>query len=174
MTKTAWIPIFILTSVLGQLSCSSTQRVQLPIASTPDPYTCAGFEYEDSSGEYDWSDYGKGMLAEIRRHWTIPVDAQGGAKGSVRLKFVISLDGTVACMDFLQRSGSDRMDVAAWNAVASSQPLSPFPADAPVTRGEVVNLTLYYNMRGQREDTVEFTGSAKTASGSFVYGIKGR
>ncbi len=99
------------------------------------------------------------MLVNIRRHWNIPPEAQHGVKGSVKLRFVIRPDGNLACMDFMQRSGLPSFDTNAWNAVAASQPFLSLPTDAPVTTGEVVNMTFRYN-QGPSEggDSLGFEG----------------
>lgn len=100
-----------------------------------------------TSDEYDWSEYADAMLAKIRKNWQIPILARQGAGGSVKLRFVIKLNGNLACMDFLERSKFPSFDTNAWNAVAASQPFQSLSADAPVTIGEVVNLTFHYNQK---------------------------
>ncbi len=141
--------------------CTTSNRPAIPIATSPDPYTCHGLDFEDTvdtSDEYDWGKYAKSMLAEIKNNWIIPEPAKHGGQGRVRLRFVIAPDGNLACMDFVSRSGKQPLDVAAWNAVAGSQPLPSLPPDTPVIYGEAVTLTLYYNMKHEEQEQVKIAG----------------
>ncbi len=138
---------------------SGSNRAEIPVVESPEPFSCDGFELEDTSDEYDWSEYADAMLAKIRENWQIPMLARQGAKGSVKLRFVIKPDGDLACMDFLERSNLPSFDTNAWNAVAASQPFQSLPSDAPVTIGEVVNLTFHYNQkRSDGEGALTFEG----------------
>ncbi len=126
---------------------SGSNRAEIPVVESPEEFSCGRLDIEEPGVEYDWSEYADMMLVNIRRHWNISPEAKHGAKGSVKLRFVIMPDGNLACMDFLERSNLPSFDTNAWNAVAASQPFPNLPSDALITFGEVVNLTFHYNQK---------------------------
>ncbi len=96
---------------------------------------------------YDWGPYAAEMLRRIRYHWNIPEIARLGVQGVVRIRFLISRDGTVSGLEIQRESSHPPMDFAARDAILNASPLPPLPADLTGIEREGVTITFYYNVR---------------------------
>ena len=156
MTHIARIVVFLLV-VCSPFRMVHPSEPDIPVVDSPERFSCSDLEIQPSP-DFDWSDYSAKMVTEIRKNWKIPREAKGGVEGLVNILFVISPAGDLVCMEFQERSKHPNLDVAAWNAIAGSQPFPPLPTEAPVTIGEVVRISFRYNNRGSGKEGIQFDG----------------
>lgn len=99
----------------------------------------------DTKG-YDWGAYAAEMIRRIKRNWEIPKLAHYGMKGRLVVRFYLLRDGRVEGLRLLVSSGVPPFDNASMQAIRSSNPFRPLPADFPNPR-EGVTITFLYNIR---------------------------
>ncbi|MGH9369598.1 MAG: TonB family protein [Thermoanaerobaculia bacterium] len=99
---------------------------------------------------YDWGPYAAEMVRRIKNHWNVPELARFGWKGKVTIRFFILADGRVEAATILSRSGTPPFDFAALQAIVTSSPFRPLPADLGSER-EGVTVTFFYNIRPGEE-----------------------
>lgn len=103
----------------------------------------------DTKG-YDWGAYAAEMIRKIKRNWEIPKLAHYGMKGRLVVRFYLLRDGRVEGLRLLVSSGVPPFDNASMQAIRSSNPFRPLPADFPNPR-EGVTITFLYNIRPEDE-----------------------
>ncbi len=103
----------------------------------------------DTKG-YDWGAYAAEMIRRIKRNWEIPKLAHYGMKGRLVVRFYLLRDGRVEGLRLLVSSGVPPFDNASMQAIRSSNPFRPLPADFPNPR-EGVTITFLYNIRPEDE-----------------------
>lgn len=103
----------------------------------------------DTKG-YDWGAYAAEMIRKIKRNWEIPKLAHYGLKGRLVVRFYLLRDGRVEGLRLLVSSGVPPFDNASMQAIRSSNPFRPLPADFPNPR-EGVTITFLYNIRPEDE-----------------------
>ncbi len=102
------------------------------------------------SSWYDWGPYAAEMIRRIKLHWEIPELARLGWKGRVTIRFYIRGNGQVEGAQILSVSGVPPFDHAAFQAIVTSSPFRPLPADLGSDR-EGVTVTFFYNLRPEDE-----------------------
>ena len=104
----------------------------------------------DTKG-YDWGPYAAEMIRKIKRNWDVPKLAHYGLKGRLVVRFHLQRDGRVEGLRLLVSSGVPPYDNASMQAIRSSSPFRPLPADFPNPR-EGVTITFLYNVRPEDEE----------------------
>jgi len=99
---------------------------------------------------YDWGPYAAEMVRRIKLHWDVPELARLGFKGKLTVRFYILADGTVADAKIIRGSGTPPFDHAAFQAIVTSSPFRPLPADLHSQR-EGVTVTFFYNLRPEED-----------------------
>jgi TonB family protein len=99
---------------------------------------------------YDWGPYAAEMVRRIKLHWDVPELARLGFKGKLTVRFYILADGTVADAKIVRGSGTPPFDHAAFQAIVTSSPFRPLPADLNSQR-EGVTVTFFYNLRPEED-----------------------
>ena len=99
---------------------------------------------------YDWGPYAAEMVRRIKLHWEVPELARLGFKGKLTVRFYILADGTVADAKIIRGSGTPPFDHAAFQAIVTSSPFRPLPADLHSQR-EGVTVTFFYNLRPEED-----------------------
>lgn len=107
----------------------------------------------DTKG-YDWGAYAAEMIRKIKRNWEIPKLAHYGMKGRLVVRFYLMRDGRVEGLRLLVSSGIPPYDNASMQAIRSSNPFRPLPADFPNPR-EGVTITFLYNIRPEDDEAEE-------------------
>jgi len=102
------------------------------------------------SSWYDWGPYAAEMVRRIKLHWDVPELARLGFKGKLTVRFYILADGTVADAKIIRGSGTPPFDHAAFQAIVTSSPFRPLPADLHSER-EGVTVTFFYNLRPEED-----------------------
>jgi TonB family protein len=99
---------------------------------------------------YDWGPYAAEMVRRIKLHWDVPELARLGWKGKLTVRFYILADGTVADAKIIRASSIPPFDHAAFQAIVTSSPFRPLPADLHSQR-EGVTVTFFYNLRPEED-----------------------
>ncbi|MFY9552772.1 MAG: energy transducer TonB, partial [Thermoanaerobaculia bacterium] len=99
---------------------------------------------------YDWGPYAAEMVRRIKLHWDVPELARLGWKGKLTVRFFILADGTVADAKIIRGSSIPPFDHAAFQAIITSSPFRPLPADLHSQR-EGVTVTFFYNLRPEED-----------------------
>ena len=99
----------------------------------------------DTQG-FDLGPWGNRVVAIVKQNWIVPVAAQLGLKGIVSISFEVEkATGNFINLNIVSSSNIPSFDQAAINAMKSSNPLPPLPADFPRrTLGGVFRF--YYNI----------------------------
>jgi TonB family protein len=90
------------------------------------------------------------MVRRIKLHWDVPELARLGWKGKLTVRFYILADGTVADAKIIRASSIPPFDHAAFQAIVTSSPFRPLPADLHSQR-EGVTVTFFYNLRPEED-----------------------
>lgn len=96
----------------------------------------------DSKG-VDFGPWLQRFIAQIRRNWLIPY-AVMGMKGHVVLQFNVHKDGSITDLRVATPSTVDAFTNAAFNALRTSNPTQPLPAEYP-SEHAFFTVTFYYN-----------------------------
>jgi outer membrane biosynthesis protein TonB len=83
------------------------------------------------------------FVAQIKRNWFIPYAAMA-MRGHVVITFYVFKDGTIAQLAVPGPSSVDAFNNAAYNALVTSNPTYPLPAEYPADRA-FFTVTFYYN-----------------------------
>jgi TonB family protein len=94
---------------------------------TPDPGSGV---YFDTRG-FDLGPWANRVIAIVKSNWLIPVAADLGQKGVVGVAFEVDRSGNIMNVRVISKSGVISFDQAAANALKSSNPFPPLPADFP-------------------------------------------
>ena len=84
----------------------------------------------DTQG-FDLGPWANRVVAIVRSNWIVPVAAQLGVKGIVGVSFQVDRSGRIINIQVITPSGTPSFDQAAANALKTSSPLPPLPADFP-------------------------------------------
>ncbi len=84
----------------------------------------------DTQG-FDLGPWANRVVAIVRSNWIIPVAAELGVKGIVGVSFQVEKGGRIINIRVLTPSGTPSFDQAAVNALKTSNPFPPLPADFP-------------------------------------------
>jgi len=84
----------------------------------------------DTQG-YDLGPWGNKVVAIVRSNWLIPVAAEMGSKGVVAISFQVDRMGNIINLNVTSPSNVPSFNQAALNALRSSNPFPPLPADFP-------------------------------------------
>ena len=84
----------------------------------------------DTQG-FDLGPWANRVVAIVRSNWIIPVAAELGVKGIVGVAFQVQRSGEIVNIHVISPSETPSFDQAAVNALKSSSPLPPLPADFP-------------------------------------------
>ncbi len=85
----------------------------------------------DTQG-FDLGPWGNKIVAIVKKNWIVPVAAQLGMKGVVSISFEVNkASGHFINLNIISSSNVPSFDQAAMNALKSSNPLPPLPADFP-------------------------------------------
>ncbi len=85
----------------------------------------------DTQG-FDLGPWGNRIVAIVKKNWIVPVAAQLGLKGIVSISFEVDKrTGNFINLNIISSSNIPSFDQAALNALKSSNPLPPLPADFP-------------------------------------------
>jgi TonB family protein len=85
----------------------------------------------DTQG-FDLGPWGNRIVAIVKKNWIVPVAAELGLKGIVSISFEVDKKtGSFINMNIISSSNIPSFDQAAINALKSSNPLPPLPADFP-------------------------------------------
>lgn len=114
----------------------------------------AQFDNPDGGGSYGpWIQFdSKGVefgpwirrfVAQVKRNWFVPYAAMS-LKGHVVITFNVHRDGALSDLAVVKPSGVDAFDHAAYNALVSSNPTMPLPAEYPDDRA-FFTVTFFYN-----------------------------
>jgi TonB family protein len=98
----------------------------------------------DTQG-FDLGPWANRVVAIVRSNWIVPVAAQLGVKGIVGVAFQVERNGTIVNARVISESGTPSFDQAALNALKTSSPLPPLPAEFPRQALPGV-FRFYYNM----------------------------
>ena len=83
------------------------------------------------------------FIAQIKHNWFIPYAAMS-MKGHVVIQFFVHKDGSISELNVAGPCPVDAFNNAAFNALASSNPTQPLPAEYPAERA-FFTVTFYYN-----------------------------
>ena len=86
--------------------------------------------YFDTRG-FDLGPWANQVIAIVKRNWLIPVAAEMGIKGVVGVAFEVERSGEIRNVRLVSSSKIPSFDQAAMNALKSSSPFPPLPADFP-------------------------------------------
>ncbi len=93
---------------------------------------------------FDLGPWGNRVVAIVRSNWIIPVAADLGLKGVVSIAFDVDRNGNILNPRVTSPSGTSSFDQAALNALRTSNPFPPLPADFPRETLAAV-FRFYYN-----------------------------
>ena len=83
------------------------------------------------------------FIAQIKRNWFIPQAAMA-LKGHVVVTFVVHKDGSITELGVAVPSSIDAFNNSSFNAIATSNPTQPLPAEYPDDKARFT-ITFYYN-----------------------------
>lgn len=83
------------------------------------------------------------FVARVKRNWFIPLAAMS-FRGHVVLQFNIWKDGRITDVNIVQPSSIESFNIAAYNAILSSNPVDPLPPEYPSEKA-FFTVTFYYN-----------------------------
>jgi TonB family protein len=83
------------------------------------------------------------FVAQVKRNWFVPYAAMS-LRGHVVLTFNVHKDGRITDLQIVQPSTVDAFNNAAFNALSSSNPTMPLPAEYPSDRA-FFTVTFFYN-----------------------------
>jgi TonB family protein len=92
----------------------------------------------------DFGPWVRRFTAQVYRNWIIPQAAMID-RGHVVLQFVVHRDGRITDLRVVKPSHNEAFNRAAYNAIASSNPLEPLPAEYPLAVIDPFIVTFYYN-----------------------------
>jgi len=84
----------------------------------------------DTQG-FDLGPWANRVVAMVRSNWIVPVAAELGVKGVVGVSFQVERSGRIINAKVITTSGTPSFDQAALNALKTSNPFPPLPADFP-------------------------------------------
>ena len=116
------------------------QTFNNPQGGATDPGSAIQF---DTRG-IDFGPWVRRFIAQVKRNWFIPQAAMID-RGHVVLQFTVHRDGRITDLRIVKPSHNGAFNRAAYNAIASSNPLEPLPPDYPVPNIEPMTVTFYYN-----------------------------
>lgn len=85
------------------------------------------------------------FVAQVKRNWFVP-QAAYSFRGHVVLQFNIWKDGHITDIAVVEPSSIESFNVAAYNAIVSSNPVAPLPPEYPSEKA-FFTVTFYYNER---------------------------
>ncbi len=85
------------------------------------------------------------FVAQVKRNWFVP-QAAYSFRGHVVMQFNIWKDGRITDISIIEPSSIDSFNVAAYNAIVSSNPVAPLPPEYPSEKA-FFTVTFYYNER---------------------------
>jgi TonB family protein len=115
------------------------QTFNNPSGGTKDPGQAIQF---DTKG-VEFGPWIRRFVQKVRRNWFVP-EAAFSFHGRVVLQFNIHRDGHITDLVVAQPSDIDAFNRAAFNAILSSNPVEPLPADYPDDKA-FFTVTFYYN-----------------------------
>lgn len=125
---------FALSFLLALTSCCSLILAQSQ-PSNPAPNTGKGLgplEVRSNTNGFDVRKYTSKLFSVVRSHWyeEIPEEARAPQRkaGKVTIDFRVMKDGTITDVNYLERSGNQALDRAAFDSIVHSSPLKPLPA----------------------------------------------
>jgi TonB family protein len=83
------------------------------------------------------------FVNQVKRNWFVP-QAAYSFRGHVVLQFNIWKDGHITDIAVVQPSSIDSFNIAAYNAIVSSNPVAPLPPEYPSEKA-FFTVTFYYN-----------------------------
>lgn len=92
----------------------------------------------------DFGPWVRRFVARVYRNWIIPQAAMID-RGHVVLQFKVHRDGRITDLRVVQPSHNPAFNRAASNAINSSNPLEPLPADYPLDVIDPFTVTFFYN-----------------------------
>ncbi|HEY7098372.1 MAG TPA: TonB family protein [Terriglobales bacterium] len=121
---------FLLVQALhGSLILAQSQ----PSNSAPNAGTGQGpLEVRSNTKGFDLRKYTNKLFSVVRSNWyeEIPEEARDPQRkaGKVTIDFRVMKDGTITDVNYLERSGNEALDRAAFASIIHSSPLKPLPA----------------------------------------------
>ena len=115
------------------------QRFDNPQGGQRDPGATIQF---DTKG-VEFGPWLRRFVAQVKRNWFVP-QAAYSFRGHVVMQFNIWKDGHITDINIVQPSSIESFNVAAYNAIVSSNPVAPLPAEYP-TEKAFFTVTFYYN-----------------------------
>lgn len=109
--------------------------------SNSDPSSSIAF---DTAG-VEFGPWVRQFVAHVRRNWRIPPAAMNSS-GHVVIRFTIAKNGRISDVGVIQPSGVEQFNRAAHDAIVSSSPVAPLPADYP-RDSLIMTVTFFYNER---------------------------
>lgn len=85
------------------------------------------------------------FVAQVKRNWFVP-QAAFSFRGHVVMQFNIWKDGHITDIVIIQPSSIESFNTAAYNAIVSSNPVTPLPDEYPSEKA-FFTVTFYYNER---------------------------
>jgi TonB family protein len=85
------------------------------------------------------------FVAQVKRNWFVP-QAAFSFRGRVVMQFNIWKDGRITDINIIEPSAIDSFNVAAYNAIVTSNPVAPLPPEYPAEKA-FFTVTFYYNER---------------------------
>jgi TonB family protein len=92
----------------------------------------------------DFGPWIRRFIAQVRRNWLIPQAAMID-RGHVVLQFTVHRNGRITDLRVVRPSHNNAFNNAAYNAIASSNPLEPLPPEYPTDVISPFTVTFYYN-----------------------------
>jgi TonB family protein len=92
----------------------------------------------------DFGPWVRRFIAQVKRNWFIPQAAMID-RGHVVLQFTVHRNGRITDLRIVKPSHNSAFNNAAYNAIATSNPLEPLPPDYPVPIIDPMTVTFYYN-----------------------------
>lgn len=98
----------------------------------------------DSRGA-DFGPWIRRFIAQVRRNWFVPYAVMSRSMhGHVVLTFYVNRDGSMTDLRIIRPAGIDAFNNSAFNALATSNPTQPLPAEYPDDRC-FFTVTFYFN-----------------------------
>lgn len=115
------------------------QRFDNPQGGQRDPGATIQF---DTKG-VEFGPWLRRFVAQVKRNWFVP-QAAYSFRGHVVMQFNIWKDGHITDINIIQPSSIESFNIAAYNAIVSSNPVAPLPPEYP-TEKVFFTVTFYYN-----------------------------
>ena len=116
------------------------QTFHNPQGGSNDPGSAIQFDTRNT----DFGPWIRRFTAQVYRNWIIPRAAMID-RGHVVLQFVVHRDGRISDLRVVKPSHNPAFNRAAYNAIASSNPLEPLPPEYPLPVIDPFIVTFYYN-----------------------------